>query len=37
MAPFAFVCYADPEDKEYGIKCAQAAVSDLDGKEIEGM
>lgn len=35
-SPFAFVCYDDPNDKEYGPKCAMKAVLDLHDKEIEG-
>lgn len=35
-SPFAFVCFEDPKDKEYGPKCALNAVNDLNDKEFEG-
>lgn len=35
---FSFICYQDKEEKdhEYGFKCAQQAVTELNGKTIEG-
>jgi polyadenylate-binding protein len=36
LAPFSFICYEDPNDKEVGIKCAQRAVEDMNEKEIDG-
>lgn len=35
-APFAFICYEDPNNKEYGPKCALAAVQSENEKEYEG-
>lgn len=35
-APFAFVCFDDPNNKEAGINAAHAAIEDLNGKEFEG-
>ena len=35
-AAFAFICYEDPTNKEYGPKCATDAIKDLNGTEIEG-
>jgi len=34
-APFAFVCFEDPSDKEYGPKCALNAVQNENDKEYE--
>ena len=36
MGQFGFVCYDDPKavNKEYGPKCAQAAIDELDGKDM---
>jgi polyadenylate-binding protein len=36
LAPFSFICYEDPNDKEVGIKCAQRAVEDMNEKEVDG-
>jgi polyadenylate-binding protein len=33
---FAFVCYEDPVNKEYGPECAQKAIDATNGREIEG-
>lgn len=35
-APFAFICYEDATDKEYGPKCAQRAVDQENEKEYDG-
>lgn len=36
-APFAFVCYEDPSNKEYGPKCALNAVQQENEKEYDGV
>ena len=33
-SPFAFICYEDPNDKEYGPKCAMAAIQELHDFEV---
>eukprot|EP00347_Sterkiella_histriomuscorum_P014149 403361976 len=35
-APYAFVCYEDPENKEYGPKCAQNAITLENDQEYDG-
>ena len=35
-APFAFICYEDPSNKEVGAQAAYRAIEDLNGKEYEG-
>jgi len=35
-ASFSFICYEKADDKEYGPICAQRAINDLNGKEVEG-
>jgi polyadenylate-binding protein len=34
--PFAFICFDKVDDKSYGPKCADNAVTELHDKEIEG-
>lgn len=36
-APFAFVCFEDASDKEYGPRCALNAVQQENDKEYEGL
>lgn len=36
IGKFAFVCYEDPDNKEYGPECAQKAIDATNGRDIEG-
>lgn len=34
LGPYAFICFADENDKEAGPKAAEAAVKAMHGKEV---
>jgi polyadenylate-binding protein len=36
IGKFAFVCYENPDNKEYGPECAQKAIDATNGRDIEG-
>jgi hypothetical protein len=36
IGKFAFVCYDDPVNKEYGPECAQKAIDATNGRDIDG-